>query len=76
MIAGFYARRADTPADATNALRVLSKMMNFAIGEGMRTTNPVKGIERYADNDPRPLARRTRPAEIPCRARQGNGPGR
>ena len=49
MIAGFYAARASTPADATNALRVLSKMMNFAIGEGMRTTNPVKGIERYAD---------------------------
>jgi integrase len=48
MIAAFYATRASTPADANNALRVLSKMMTFAIGEGMRSTNPVKGIERYA----------------------------
>lgn len=49
MVAAFYARKADRPADANNALRVLSKMMTFAIGEGMRSTNPVKGIERYAN---------------------------
>jgi integrase len=48
-IAALYARRADTPADANNAMRVLSKMMTFAIGEGMRSTNPCKGIERYAN---------------------------
>lgn len=47
MVAAFYARKADKPADANNSLRVLSKMMTFAIGEGMRETNPVKGIERY-----------------------------
>jgi integrase len=49
MIATMYARRAHVPADANNGLRTLSKMMSFAIGEGMRPDkiNPCKGIERY-----------------------------
>jgi integrase len=49
MIAAMYAKRHGTPADANNAMRTLSKMMSFAIGEGMRPDrlNPCKGIERY-----------------------------
>ncbi|WP_161534416.1 tyrosine-type recombinase/integrase [Bradyrhizobium sp. LCT2] len=49
MVAAMYARRARTQADANNAMRVLSKMMSFAIGEGMRPdkVNPCGGIERY-----------------------------
>jgi integrase len=49
MVGAFYAKRASTPADANNAMRVLSKMMTFGIGESMRSTNPCKGIERYAN---------------------------
>ena len=49
MVAAMYARRAGTPADANNAMRTLSKMMSFAIGEGMRPDriNPCRGIERF-----------------------------
>jgi integrase len=49
-IAAVHARKADKPTDANNALRVLSKMMGFAAGEGLRSgSNPVLGIARYAD---------------------------
>jgi integrase len=49
-IAAVHARKAATPADANNALRVLSRMMTFAIGEGLRSgSNPVLGISRYAN---------------------------
>ena len=53
MIAAMYARRAHVPADANNAMRTLSKMMSFAIGEGMRPDriNPCKGIERYRSRE-------------------------
>jgi integrase len=47
-IAAVHARKAATPADANNALRVLGKMMAFAVGEGMRSTNPAIGISRFA----------------------------
>lgn len=49
MVSAMYARHADTKADANNAMRTLSKLMSFAIGEGMRPDkiNPCKGIERY-----------------------------
>ena len=48
-----YARRAHVPADANNAMRTLSKLMSFAIGEGMRPDkiNPCKGIERYKNRE-------------------------
>jgi len=53
MVAAMYARRAGTPADANNAMRVLSKLMSFAIGEGMRQdrVNPCMGIERYKNRE-------------------------
>ena len=53
MVAAMYARRAHVPADANNAMRTLSKMMSFAIGEGMRPDriNPCKGIERYKNRE-------------------------
>jgi integrase len=53
MIAAMYARRAARPADANHAMRTLSKMMSFAIGEGMRSDriNPCKGIERYKNRE-------------------------
>jgi integrase len=53
LIAAIYARRAHVPADANNAMRTLSKMMSFAIGEGMRPDkiNPCKGIERYKNRE-------------------------
>jgi integrase len=53
MVAAMYARRANTPADANNAMRTLSKMMSFAIGEGMRQDriNPCKGIERFRNRE-------------------------
>jgi integrase len=49
MVSAFHARKSHVPADANSSLRVLSTMMTFAIGEGMRTTNPCKGIGRYAE---------------------------
>jgi integrase len=49
-IAAMHARKADTPAEANNALKCISLMMTFAAGEGMRSgANPVLGISRYAD---------------------------
>jgi integrase len=49
MVAAMYARLAHVPSDANNAMRTLSKMMSFGIGEGMRPDriNVCKGIERY-----------------------------
>jgi hypothetical protein len=43
------ARRAHVSADANNAMRPLSKLRSFAIGEGMRPgqDQSCKGIERY-----------------------------
>jgi integrase len=53
MVTAMYARRADTPADANNAMRTLSKIMSFAIGEGMRhdRINPCRGIERFKSRE-------------------------
>lgn len=46
-VAAMHARHADAPSGADGALAVLSKMMGFAIGEGMRDSNPARGITRY-----------------------------
>lgn len=37
-------KRADTPAAADNMVKVLSKLMDFAVSRGWRTDNPAKGI--------------------------------
>ena len=64
MISAAYARKSGVQAEANNALRVLSKMMTFAIGEGMRTTQPGEGHRAVCQPDTGSLARRARTAEI------------
>jgi hypothetical protein len=74
MIAAMYARRAATPADANVMMRTLSKMMSFAIGEGMRPDrlNPVQGHRTLQEPGAGALARRAE-LVICGRARKGAG---
>jgi integrase len=39
----------DKPAQANRTLAILSKMFNLAIQDGLRATNPCKGIDKYAE---------------------------
>src|SRR5579862_8425632 len=48
-IADLHRKLASTPAQANRALALLSKMFNLAIQWELRADNPVRGLQRYAE---------------------------
>ncbi|QPB21113.1 site-specific integrase [Rhizobium sp. 007] len=49
MVADCHFRKRANPTDANRAIAVLSAIMKHAVQQGMRATNPCKGIERYQE---------------------------